>query len=585
MKLSNEQKDELRRIATDIKKQGSKLEQARQELRGSDQALIQTLREARGQMAQRGIYTVLPTEALIFKVGEYFKKYETEIKDLLRLSEIDTQTIEAILEDYNNVLSGLPVGLALDKQKQVVEAVAPNRLYQTDRYGLLYVLFNHYKSNIYAAQDYTQNFKNIPADDIDRKSAYLKNVIDTVTASVLYAEGFYWIWRNRSYAEGDELFSIVNIEDFAGIDTKLANTFFAHVGAAAMVDYYVCYYYIAKYALDATDKELEEIAPPPVYENDDTARKVAEAFCKKLNSIVEDNTNNAVLSLSEMYLMLLSRDVYFSAGEKIDKILPIAVRIKKYMEDNHLTEKVSPGIVTKVIEGIQLMLNDNTVRPEKTGIYMLETNISKFAERCGYKDANQTEKMQIVRALQILDDIFIVDWRPRGMKAVRLLTIQEIGISGEYAGRLKLQVRTNAIKGRPILISAKDFEEMRKHAKGLAATHFRNIILSRGNKEEEALLDEVFGYTASLDAIRANIETNKATVEDLKKEKRNISAHKSRDKQTVAKWFEEYKQKGWIVSYSYTKNKNGKYIYKWRRGNIPPETSTFPTVKQEPDEQ
>ena len=72
------------------------------------------------------------------------------------------------------------------------------------------------------------------------------------------------------------------------------------------------------------------------------------------------------------------------------------------------------------------------------------------------------------------------------------------------------------------------------------------------------------------------------TAEDIAKAKRVITNHKGRDKQSIAKWFEEYKQRGWLEDYSRTKNTRGEYVYKWRRGNVP---KAQDEAEQEPDEQ
>ena len=121
---------------------------------------------------------------------------------------------------------------------------------------------------------------------------------------------------------------------------------------------------------------------------------------------------------------------------------------------------------------------------------------------------------------------------------------------------------------------------MRKSAKGQAENHFRGQILAKGQKEEKTLLNEVFGY----DVLLQEIEHSGGTAEDIAKAKRNIDKHKSRDKRRISKMFEEYKQRGWLEWYTYTRNGKGDYIYKWRRGNIPKDVFP-PSTPREPDEQ
>jgi hypothetical protein len=248
------------------------------------------------------------------------------------------------------------------------------------------------------------------------------------------------------------------------------------------------------------------------------------------------------------------------------------------MTRHNLTEQVTPRTVEKVIEGVNALQNLHNVKPVN-GIYKLETNLTEFSELIGFKDANQTQKLEIMRALQVLDGLYLAVWRSDGLKAVRVFTIQEIGLTGVYTGNLTLHVNADTMKGHPNLISFKDFDGMRKDAKGQAKNHFRSQIIAKGQKEENALLNEVFGYDVKL----KNIQNTGGTAEDIAKAKRVITNHKGRDKQSIAKWFEEYKQRGWLVWYTYTRNPKGEYIYKWRRGNIPQEQGTTPT--QEPEEQ
>jgi hypothetical protein len=185
-----------------------------------------------------------------------------------------------------------------------------------------------------------------------------------------------------------------------------------------------------------------------------------------------------------------------------------------------------------------------------------------------------------MRALQVLDGLYLAVWRSDGLKAVRVFTIQEIGLTGVYAGKLTLQVNADTMKGHPNLISYKDFNGMRKDAKGQAQNHFRGQIMAKGQKEENALLNEVFGYDVKL----TNIQNTGGTAEDIAKAQRSIINHKGRDKKNIAKWFEEYKHRGWLEWYTYTRNAKGEYIYKWRRGNIPKDVFTTSTP-QEPEEQ
>ena len=601
------------------------------ETRDTAMAALREARERREQEGGTGRFVLLPTEALTLRAEAYFYQYVEDVARLLNASGItDIETVEQVLQDYSFTLMGFfgLISLPIDKQANVVIAVKPWKLYLTERYGLN-LLFSIYYYNTAAAKDYLDEFKlatgnakrttirrengetiketehyTIPVEE--QKRRFLNNCISRIKSGTapLFAWAYNWI-RGVKTDDG----AIVEPSDFSGIEPELTNQFFAYVEGFAGIDEYVNYYYIAKYALKATPDELREIEFPPLFQTFDDAQEYAERIgdarykrlqrrAAEVEKIIDaktvEETEKAKQELTaetvepqdtvripETFALLGSRDVWASVDgtpQMAKGILPIQAFITDYMTRHNLTEQVTPRTVEKVIEGVNALQNLHNVKPVN-GIYKLETNLTEFSDLIGFKDANQTQKLEIMRALQVLDGLYLAVWRSDGLKAVRVFTIQEIGLTGVYTGNLTLHVNADTMKGHPNLISFKDFDGMRKDAKGQAKNHFRSQIIAKGQKEENALLNEVFGYDVKL----KNIQNTGGTAEDIAKAKRVITNHKGRDRQSIAKWFEEYKQRGWLVWYTYTRNPKGEYIYKWRRGNIPQEQGTTPT--QEPEEQ
>ena len=595
---------------------------------------LQELKDLRKQLDGTGQYVLIPTEALINRAEVYFNQYSGDVTRLLVNSGIDGETAATVLMDFCfTLLGGYRTDLPLKEQANVVNTVKPWRLFLTERYALN-LLFGMYFYNARAARGYIEGFK-LATGDVTRitirrengktvratehvkmtveeqKTEYLRNGIARIMSGTapMVAAAYNWIRKAKAEQDG-ELLDIVEPSDFAGIEPKLINRYFAYVEAFAGIDDYVNYYYIAKYALKATPDELKEIDFPPYFETFERAQEYAERIGGARYKNIQDKaaevekiiaaetaqererarqeiTNETpeqeeTVRIPETFALLGSRDVYASVDgtPQMGKgILPIQAFITDYMENHHLTEKVTPRTVEKTIEGINLLQRLYNVRPVD-GHYKFETNITEFSELIGYKDANQTEKMEIMRALQVLDGLFLAVWRSDGLRAVRVFTIQEIGMTGEAKGKLTLRVNADTMKGRPNLISFKDFDNMRKDAKGQVENHFRGQIIAKGQKEENALLNEVFGYETLL----REIELSGGTAEDIAKAKKNISGHKSRDKRRIAKMFEEYKQRGWLEWYTYTRNAKSEYVYKWRRGNIPKDVFN-PLTPQEPEEQ
>ena len=595
---------------------------------------LQEVREQRKRLEGTGRYVLLPTEALTLRAEAYYYQYVEDVVRLLVASGVEEpQTVETVVQDYCFTLMGFYglIALPIDKQIEVINTVKPWRLYLTERYGLN-LLFGIYFYNARTTKDYITNFKlatgeatrttkhadgteerelfEMPVEE--QKRQYLSTQIYRIASGTapMIAGAFNWIRRHTIASDGKQL-PIVEPGDFAGLEPEFVNKFYAYVEAGAGIDEYVNYYYVAKYALHATAEELQEIDFPPIFVEFDRAKEYAERVgtqrydnlqrkASDVEKMIDADTveereqaraeikrtpadAQETIRIPETFALLGSRDVYASVDgtPQMGKgILPIQAFITDYMTRHNLTEQVTPRTVEKVIEGVNLLQRLHNVKPNEKGQYTFETNISEFSELLGFNDANQTEKMEIMRALQILDGLYLAVWRSDGLKAVRVFTIQEIGITGAYAGKLTLQVNADVMKGRPNLISFKDFDGMRKDAKGQAKNHFRSQIIAKGQKEENALLNEVFGYDVKL----TNIQNTGGTVEEIAKAKRVIANHKGRDKKSIAKWFQEYKAKGWIEWYTYTRNGKGEYVYKWKRGNIPKDTEPQPP-REEPDEQ
>ena len=119
--------------------------------------------------------------------------------------------------------------------------------------------------------------------------------------------------------------------------------------------------------------------------------------------------------------------------------------------------------------------------------------------------------------------------------------------------------------GRPNLLTAGDLAGMQKLLKGEAGSHFKHQILSKGHKEEEAMLSEVFGYDVmEAEAFSTHGENLELGLERAAKVKKYIQGHKARDKKRLLNMFEQYR-KGGYINYTVTKNAKGQTVYTWER--------------------
>lgn len=590
---------------------------------------LRELREMSAQLEGTGKYILLPTEALARRAEGIYYRYYDEIANLLENAGIDEDTAGGVLRDYVFILSGLyKPTLSLENIARVVIAVKPWKMFFVEPYGLS-LLFNLYTLISTKTADYINYFK-CPSGTVERvvkrrgedgKMTEERTLIETTleqqrtnylnTEIARLGAGFMgglpaalrWLHSGTVEIDGEQQ-KIVETSDFVGVAPELINKYFAYVEVYTEIDDYVNYYYIAKYALNATPEELREINYPPLFTSFEgasewaerigaqrfrNARELREKIEKAITAATAEEREKArievenpvvqpTVKVPETFALLGSRDVYASVdGAQMNKgILPIQAFINDYMTRHHLTEQVTPRTVEKVIEGVNILAYTRNVKPAN-GVYRLETNISEFARLIGQSDTNQTEKLEILRALHVLDGLYLAVWRSDGLHAVRVLTVQEIGLTGAAAGALILNVNADAFKGRPNLISVTDFNDMRKAAKGQAENHFRYQIMSKGQKDEDALLNEVFGY----DTLLKEIELSGGTRDEIAKAKKNIAGHKSRDRRRIATWFAEYKQNGWLQWSTREKGGKGQYVWKWKRtGKNPDEETSTPAVEQ-----
>ena len=571
--------DRLERLTEHLKQAGE-----------SDQwgHIVEALRDMNGICNDTGIYFVLPTEPLLLRGETFYNTNVEAVKNYLAEQvnqdgeRLDAETITAVTDDYARMLAGCFDYLATPEQMGLVlTCCQPQGAFFLERYGFYASLLLGYTSCLETLMEY---------QDIEQQEQEHGRDSETTRAAKLAFLGHKGTrearavkWLNRRGYFDAALFTDI-------VEPVEVSAFLDLTEVLASLGQYVQYYIIAKYCLTATPEELAAIPQPPTRYNsedpdsatvvefaEDCAKKLAEnlnSLAAKYSAVVsargERDTQQAReqaaekadiiaadrVRIPETFGLILSRDVYGAVNGNTNDILPIQAFINDYMNRKGLTNAITPRTVEKTIEGLNLLQRIKRVTPVN-GLYTFNTNISKFAELCGFTDANDEEKRGILTALGVLDGMYLVVWRPKGPTAVRVLSIREIGVGGEAKGDLILDVTTAAMKGRPQLVAWDDFKALRQQAKGKAQNHFRYQIISKGHKTENALLNEVFGYDNAITEAQQF-----GTPEDVKTTRESIRKHKPRDRKQLQKWFEEYQRDGYI-KYTTSKNSKGETVYKW----------------------
>lgn len=538
--------------------------------------------------------------ALLSRTMEYYTEHARQIREHLNAGasdfwELDTETENVLLEDYARALFGVFDFRASREQMEKLRALRSGWAYNVDKYGLYYAVLGGYWGICRGLDEYDR----ITAAPEDYRGPEFQEV-----AQQAYING-------PNYSEDGRAVSYLirtgkfDAARFAGISGPAeVNAFLDRCQLFAAVFDYATYYGICKFCLWAAREEMDAIPAPRDRFGELTPQQFAEQAAarvrKSLGRIAENlaevvdaptveaateaieqareetqNPPRDIVRVPETFAGVLSRDVFASKyGEHVQNendILPIQAFISAYMEKHREeTGTTTPRIIEKTIEGVNMLQRIGNTKPVGDW-YTYETTITEFATLCGYENPNAEQLRAVLLSLLVLKNLYLAVWKSDGIHAVNILNVPDIGVTGEARGKIRIQVNKDATKGRPQLLAWKDFERMRKEAKGLAENHFRYQIIGKGHKTEEALLNEIFGYEKT---IREATEQG-ADAETLNGIKRNQQKRKPNHKKRLLKMFEREQAAGFLTFRKYT-NAKGETVYSWKQ---------TATEKQEPDEQ
>ena len=564
---------------------------------------LKALHEVRELAEKTGYYAALPNDAILTRAENYFNAYYSTIRETLISTGTTEDTADAVINDYARVLIGSGVPQANPQQMtEALKHLKPYKAYSIDRYGLYFAVMMNYARCLNRMYEYNEMVKGDTA---------------TVQTRKRFIDG---IWSGAEARAITWLLSVGVMEpaDFGGIDPAAVGDFLNMVKARTDLSDYVTYYFIAKYALLATPEELAEITRPPIQSAtsinnyadkaateakqrlDNTADKFADMFeaerkadqeraeaeARAARRDWENKANAAPIPLHEVPNIICSRPVEISpGGQQLIDILPIQPYINEFINKNENKKYglITPFTVQRVVEAINILpyfLKQNN----EDGQLMFYTNPSEFAKICGFLDANQEQKLALVGGLLVVSEKYFVVNRPYKTitKEYRDGRKKRITVGGRRATQLvhvKFDIDTDglvividpdAMKGKPTLIQESEYKALRSATgKNLSRSRFNAQILSKGHKNVDDMLNEVFGYDEKLKLCEGDAEA-------LKRAKRDIRNHNARNRAKLFQWFEETQAAG-IITYKHNEKTNA---VSWERLNI---IST--TEDTEPDEQ
>lgn len=150
-----------------------------------------------------------------------------------------------------------------------------------------------------------------------------------------------------------------------------------------------------------------------------------------------------------------------------------------------------------------------------------------------------------------------------------VLNVHHIITNGRRMDKIKMSDGTTALIKQPVK-HLTTIEQVLNYS-SVAGIHFCNLVLSKSHITEEELLNSIFEYEAKINACTSD--------EEKKKQRRQISTHKYRDRETLQDFFIEAKESGllaWYRRYEST-DKRGKTIAVWEWGR--PESEEIKKIK------
>lgn len=519
----------------------------------------------------KGMYVPIPAPELWERGRTYYKQHIGQISDYLNASGLTQEQITCITKDYGNALLGnFNFAASINTMIHTLNKVKPYDAFVIDKYGFYRLLLLQYYNYGRITAKYLSEIKTASP-----KTQY--NYIATFPTMEHRAAA----WALRA--------GYMRLSDFAGVPKQKIAEFAENAYRFASLFDYGQYYHLCKMVFLATPEQLKTIRTPQALADIEAQgiKNFAEDFCTDIENGLSNAARQYVapsamgktpqeteqaqeqaqewnikpisLSLNNTFLNIQTRGVYgVPNGEIKGGILPIKTYIEKFLTDNQIKFNVTPYQIEQAIDGVNIMALDKQGVKPVNGYYTYHTNLSEFSRYCGLIDANQTTNKELLNALRVIDfAAWLVVWRPKGPAAVRVLTITEISENGDFT----VNVTTEAMKGKPNLVTQQGYEKLRAETKGQPKAHFRNQILSKAHKLEEELINECWDYQTRYDLAKERGE------QELKDFLNVWRKKKSQYRKQLRGWFDEYAANGAIV-YTYTETKDGKRVYKWTKGKL-----------------
>lgn len=533
--------------------------------------LIDKLEELNKFSKSLGRYYPFGGKDILTRCRAYYSTMIGDVEKYLNNSGLTEETITAIKRDYILALCGYyNFTTTLSQMAEAMNNLKnPGRAFLIDRYGLYRLLLQQYSKIIRVVSDYVDRVKEA---DTETKRRYIE------TFNPDNARAAAWAMER----------DFIRFFDFEGVDAQTVTRFADTVDFYSVSTDYCNFYHLCKYAYKATPEELGTIAPPEdlkhAYEDgftnfldkfckgaeqdlSDTAKMYADALETPNPDIGQWNPNGVKLSVNLTTIQQKPIEVHTEYITDPISIRTLIANSPTKYKGVEYAGLVTEGTINKVIEGLNAMRSwgkNGKVKPDVDKILHYNVSMEDFTKICGYKDANQRDRLALLFGLQMLSNLYVRCDRPVRKPGKKTkyksgwLQIFNLRYFADDLSLITIEIAADKLGGELTLVSPETYKKIQGRNIGLSERRFIMQILGKDNKNEEDLVNECFGYEDKL---------KWALSEDLKDVQTYIRKNKTRDRQKVQKWFDKYTGMGVIRIYTRTQNKAGEWIYKWKRGD------------------
>jgi hypothetical protein len=484
---------------------------------------------------------------------EFWRSHWRALASVLTSSGVQASTSEAVLNDYQDVLTGsYRLSATPEQMQEVMDKCDALAIYEVDSVGAYYALYFLYKSRLSLCKEYEKKVAaSSPTATQDTRHAFFKE-----NYSGTGAMNLIWLLSQDK----------INFEDLAdertcGEESPRALFFRSYnmVGAGA----YLLFYVVARYALKATEEEAREIDVPYTVYVGNAFRDEAEAIASQIVRQIEEDGNSLRRSkaqaeeearqkaqaealecagveyyrysrkmigvINQYGALMASR-----TGEPEDNSFIYDLFVAEMKASNEDLAKLTyftGGRGLMVLDGINKMLNNERKKLDGSR-YVFNVRATGFARYCGSVRPNGDEIRSNYETLKLFNILFFEVRKPgfpfevevNGKKTKHRAkdTVEKrplillTNMKGETDPELRIEIAKDLIDGSGYTYMLREaYERAQSMSSGESFRIFLFQVIEKDHKNEEDLRKIVFGYGAKIRQVEEEEEGKRATLREL----------------------------------------------------------------------